>query len=62
MLEVTSVHANLEDVFVRLTAPSREDALADLNKELDAAREAEKTAKDAAETESGAESEKEGND
>ena len=62
VLEVTSVHANLEDVFVRLTAPSREDALADLNKELDAAREAEKTAKDAAETESGAESEKEGDD
>ncbi|MBP0966162.1 MAG: ABC transporter ATP-binding protein, partial [Oscillospiraceae bacterium] len=62
VLEVTSVHANLEDVFVRLTAPSREDALADLNKELDAAREAEKAAKDAAETESGAESEKEGDD
>ncbi len=44
VLEVTAVHANLEDVFVRLTAPSRADALADLNRELTAAREAEKAA------------------
>ena len=57
VLEVTAVHANLEDVFVRLTAPSREDQIADLHKELDAAREAGKSAK-----ESDTESEKEGDD
>ncbi|MBP0970950.1 MAG: ABC transporter ATP-binding protein [Oscillospiraceae bacterium] len=58
VLEVTAVHANLEDVFVRLTAPSREDAIADLHKELETARAAEKAAEAAAD----AESEKEADD
>ena len=61
VLEVTSVHANLEDVFVRLTAPTREDAIEDLNKELDAARIADEAAAQEAGS-AGEDSEKEADD
>lgn len=47
VLEITAIHANLEDVFVRLTDPSQEDAFEELGKQLDAAREAEEAAKNA---------------
>ncbi|MCR4760298.1 MAG: ABC transporter ATP-binding protein [Oscillospiraceae bacterium] len=43
VLEVTSVRPSLEEVFVKLTAPTREDALEELGKELDAQRAAEET-------------------
>ena len=52
VLEITAIHANLEDVFVRLTSPSKEDALEDLGKQLDAAREAEESAKQSDKAES----------
>lgn len=52
VLEITAIHANLEDVFVRLTSPSKEDALEDLGKQLDAAREAEEAAKQSDKAES----------
>ena len=51
VLEITTVKSSLEDVFVKLTsssrAQSREDALEELGKELDAQREAEEAAKKA---------------
>lgn len=43
VLEIAAVRPSLEEVFVRLTAPSRADALEDLGKELDAQRAAEET-------------------
>ena len=46
VMEIAAVHANLEDVFVRLTSPSREDLPENPGKQPDAAREAEKSAGD----------------
>ncbi len=52
VLEITSVKSSLEDVFVKLTAPTREqtreEAFEELGKEMDAQREAEEAAKNAA--------------
>lgn len=49
VLEITSVKSSLEDVFVKLTAPtraqSREEAFEELGKEMDRQREAEEAAK-----------------
>jgi hypothetical protein len=61
VLEVSDVHASLEEVFVRLTSPSRADAMEDLGKELDAKREAEQSAANAeAEPEGSAEADADG--
>lgn len=61
VLEVSDVHASLEEVFVRLTSPSRADAMEDLGKELDAKREAEQSAANAeAEPEESAEADADG--
>ena len=50
VLEINTVHANLEDIFVRLTAPTRaqtrEEAFEELGKKLEADREAEIAAKE----------------
>ena len=66
VLEITSVRSSLEDVFVKLTAPSRaqsrEEAFAELGKEMDAQREAEEAAKAAASAGDAAETGKEAKD
>lgn len=53
VLEINTVHANLEEVFVRLTAPtkaqSRDEAFEELGKKLEADREAELAARNDAE-------------
>ena len=66
VLEITSVKSSLEDVFVKLTAPTRaqtrEEAFEELGKELDRLREAEEAAKAAASEADDAETEKEAKD
>ena len=66
VLEITSVRSSLEDVFVKLTAPSRaqsrEEAFAELGKEMDAQREAEEAARAAASADDAAETGKEAKD
>ena len=54
VMEITAIHANLEDVFVRLTAPSREDSSGTPGKQLSAAHETEEAAKDSAPAEDAA--------
>ena len=66
VLEITSVKSSLEDVFVKLTAPTRaqtrEEAFEELGKEMDRQREAEEAAKAAASEADDAETEKEAKD
>ena len=66
VLEITSVKSSLEDVFVKLTAPTRaqtrEEAFEELGKEMDRQREAEEAAKNAASEADDAETEKEAKD
>ena len=66
VLEITSVTSSLEDVFVKLTAPTRaqtrEEAFEELGKEMDRQREAEEAAKAAASEADDAETEKEAKD
>ncbi len=66
VLEITSVKSSLEDVFVKLTAPTRaqtrEEAFEELGKEMDRQREAEEAAKAAASEANDAETEKEAKD
>lgn len=66
VLEITSVKSSLEDVFVKLTAPtrtqSREEAFEELGKEMDRQREAEEAAKKQASDAETAETEKEAKD
>lgn len=54
VLEINTLHANLEEVFVRLTAPtkaqSRDEAFEELGKKLEADREAELAARNDAES------------
>ena len=66
VLEITSVKSSLEDVFVKLTAPtrtaSREEAFEELGKEMDRQREAEEAAKKQESDAETAETEKEAKD
>lgn len=55
VLEITAIHANLEDVFVRLTSPTKEESFEELGRQLDAAREAEEAAKQSDKAESSGE-------